>query len=237
MTELGEGVAVPGLEPKDKEKVKCEWKNCKKTHEKKPNYPKGGTVERNGSYESDWVNAKLEPWVLYGPGKDSQADLDDYREETPAAQYAETANSLKHPEYHTQKHHLISVNLFNNVSKLSNNAKLIKYDVNHKNNGICLPSYVLDIVQHDLQCHRGPHPKLYDDKIEPLLANLENKCIKYCEMDVDGEVEHQKQLIKNLNLLSARIERKIKDWKWFLRSKALAERVRSEQRFNNLKLG
>jgi hypothetical protein len=145
-----------------------------------------------------------------------------------------------HPAYHTQKHHLISVNLFDNVPKLSHDAKLIGYDVNHKNNGVCLPSYVADIVQHDLQCHRGSHPNNeYNVHITPLLREIENRCVTYCESDKAGEVAGQHKLMGDLNRLSRRIEGNIRTWKWLLRSDAknerkqaadaLAERMKKQQ--------
>lgn len=239
MTQVGEGVAIPGLTSEVKEKLhSCDWTTCKKNHQKKPAYPKGGTVARNGSFKSDWVKARLEPWEVYGNGKDSRAELFEYREETPAAKYATTAAAMKHPEYHTQKHHLISVNLFDGVKKMGKNAELIGYDANHKKNGICLPSYKLDIIQHDLQCHRGSHPKaLYNDKIKPLLANLERKSLEYCETDQDGTIERQAMLIDNLNRISDRIKLKIKSWTWLLRKDALVERKQSKERYQNLTLG
>lgn len=237
MTEIGESVAVPGMPSNEQEEklTRCEWKTCNENHESELKYPKDGDVSRNSSYESDWVSAKLEPWDLYGAGTNSRATLEEYREETPAAKYAATAAAMKHPEYHTQKHHLISVNLFGGVGKLAKNAELIGYDVNHKNNGICLPSYIIDIVQHDLQCHRGSHPKaLYNDKINPLLKRLQSRCLNYCELDINGNLESQKKLIDDLNRLSRRIEGKIKSWDWLLRKNAKKERVESNERYNNL---
>ena len=232
MSELGEGVAVAQI--KEVQMQQCDWKKCKKTHEKSVTYPNNGKVERNGTYESDWVKAGLEPWELHGPGTDSKATLKDYQDETRAAKYAKTAAKIQHPAYHTQKHHLISVNLLSNVSKLGHNAKLIGYDVNHKNNGICLPSYTLDIVQHNLQCHRGSHPKaLYNDKIDPLLRNLETRSLSYCELDIEGKVTMQKRLMDDLNGMSRRIETKIKEWKWLLRKDALAEREQSFARLSS----
>lgn len=232
MAEMGERSAA--AQDKEVQTHKCDWKKCKKTHEKEVSYPKTGKVDRNGTYESDWVKSGLEPWELHGPGNDSKATLNEYRAETPAAKYATIAAQMRHPEYHTQKHHLISVNLFSNVSILSHNAELIGYDVNHKNNGICMPSYVLDIVQHDLQCHRGSHPKaLYNDKIDPLLRGLESRSLSYCKLDIQGESTMQTQLIDDLNDISRRAETMLKGWKWFLRKDALAERERSYARLKN----
>lgn len=216
--------------------VKCDWKDCKENHLKAVEYPRGGKVTRNSTYEADWINAGLEPWVLKGPGKNSKPSLAEYRAETPAAAYAVTAAALSYPEYHTQKHHLLSVNFFENVKKLAHNAELVGYDVNHKNNGICLPSYTIDIVQHDLQCHRGSHPKaLYNEKVNALLINLELQCIKYCETEeAGGKAGSQLDLLGNLNELSQRVATQITEWKWFLRSNALAERAASYARYQTL---
>jgi len=220
------GIIISGQD--NKPKHKCDWKDCSETHEKKISYPEGGTVSRNSSYEKDWVSAKLEPWEKYGPGLNSKATLSDYSAETPKAKYRFNAAAMNHPAYHTQKHHLISVNLFGNVTKLSHDAKLIGYDVNHKNNGICLPTYVIDIIQHDLQCHRGSHPNnLYNSKITPLLRNLEKICIRYCKVDSSCDAEPQKNLTDDLNALSRRIEMQIKTWKWLLRKDAINERQKS----------
>ena len=238
MSELFEPVAIGIITSTDTEedqnKISCEWKNCKVNHTKKPEYPKNGNTERNSSYNEDWVKAGLEPWEKYGSGTDSQATLNDYKDETPNASYTKPAASLTYPAYHTQKHHLISVKLFKNVKDLDHDAKLIGYDVNHKKNGICLPSYVVDIVQHDLQCHRGNHPNdFYYVNIVPLLAEAEKRCIKYCHSDISGRVENQKNLINDLNNISQRVESKIKNWKWLLRSEATNERKESRYQLAN----
>jgi hypothetical protein len=237
MTQIGESINVVLSLGGDQDPTlhACDWQDCQKNHCKKIAYPEGGSVTRNSTYESAWVSAGLEPWVLRGAGNNSCATLADYRSETPAAQYAVTAAALVHPMYHTQKHHLLSVNFFDTVKKLAHNAKLVGYDVNHKNNGICLPSYVVDIVQHDLQCHRGSHPKvLYNDKVKALLKNMEKKCIKYCQGATDGSKDVQLQLLDRLNDLARHVEGKITSWQWLLRSNALDERQQSKNRFQQL---
>lgn len=230
MSQIGETCSAGVIANDEDDFFSCEWKDCpnEKVHRKKPDYPGRGTVTRNSSYSSDWVAAKLEPWDKYGSGQNSRATMDDYRAETPKAAYAVSAAALEHPEYHTQKHHLISVNLFGNVTKLSHDAKLIGYDVNHTNNGVCLPTYVVDIVRHDLQAHRGSHPNnLYNAKVSPLLRELEKMCIAYCEVDVFGETDSQRKLMEDLNQISRHIEAQIKAWKWLLRKDALSERKQS----------
>ena len=222
----GAGIPAPADGPPPK---KCKWKTCKVNHSKDISYPEGGTVEKNGSYASDWVGANLEPWKKYGDGRDSLARKSDFLSETPGASYVSTAAALKHPAYHTQKHHLVSVKLFKEVPDLAYNAKLAGYDVNHKNNGVCLPSYVIDIVRHDLQCHRGNHPNsLYYDHLDPLLRDLEVRCRTYCHGDFDGDVSVQKTLVDDIDRLSVRAELQIKAWKWLLRSDAAQERIDSK---------
>jgi hypothetical protein len=171
--EIGEAVAPPGLTADDSDnekRVACDWQDCTTNHEKKVAYPGNGVLERSSGFAAVWVAADLEPWNKYGDGTDSLATLQEYRGETENAAYAVTAAAMKHPEYHTQKHHLISIKLFDNVTKLKHDAGLIGYDVNAVPNGMCLPSYKLDVVRHDLQAHRGPHPNnLYNSKDQPLL--------------------------------------------------------------------
>ncbi len=53
-------------------------------------------------------------------------------------------------------------------------------------------------------------------------------------MDTEGDGERQAQLMDELNRLSSRTYRKIKSWKWLLRSDALAERIRSKKRYSEL---
>lgn len=233
--QIGEGVSLP-MAPQTL--VECEWHDCKKTHQKKPAYPKGGKVTRTNDYAENWIAAKLEPWKLYGAGKNPRAALPDFRKETPKAPSAISAAMKVHPEYLTQKHHLISINLFKGVTKLSKNAELVDYDVNHEKNGMCLPNYIVDIVQHDLQCHRGSHTNaLYNDKIKPMLRYLEIKCIQYCEMDVSGSSSNQMNLLDDLDFISRRIEKRIKDWIFLLRKNAAAERTESRTRFDKINIG
>ena len=229
------GTSTGKTDEKENKKYKCDWKDCKGNHEKKVNYPGNGTVKRSNTFKNHWIEAGLEPWILNGPGKNSHATLADYKEEAENASYLVTAAAMMYPEYHTQKHHLISVNHFSSFSALKKNIELIGYDVNHKNNGICLPSFRADIVQHNLQCHRGRHPKsLYDDKVIPLLKKLEQKSKSLCDDDKKGTGESQKELINRLNRTSQLIEQRIKDWKYLLRSDALNEKKLSEERLKNL---
>jgi hypothetical protein len=238
MPQINLPISPPGVpaQSNDSKPVDCDWQDCTKNHAKKVEYPSNGVLDRSGDYASKWVAADLEPWKKYGDGTDSHATLKEYVGETPGAAYARTAADLKHPEYHTQKHHLISVKLFKNVAKLKHNANLIGYDVNAVPNGVCLPSYVLDIVRHDLQAHRGNHPNnTYYSKIQPLLEDLEQRSAEYCKPELEGECEFQKRLLEDLHRLSRKIEGRLKAWVWLLRSEAVAERAESQARLAKIK--
>lgn len=237
--EIGESVAPPGLAQtpsEDSKPVGCDWQDCLTNHAQKVPYPEGGKLDRSSGFAAAWVAAGLEPWTKYGDGIDSMATASDYRAETPGAAYVSTAAAMKHPEYHTQKHHLVSINLFKNVAKLKHNATLIGYDVNAPANGICLPSFTLDIVRHDLQAHRGSHPNnLYNSKIQPLLEDLEQRSAKYCEPEKSGACEFQKRLLGDLDRLSRRVESRVRAWDWLLRSDAVAERTSAYARLERLR--
>ncbi len=228
--EIGESVAVSATVPAVT-LLACDWTDCRKNHVKKPVYGDKGVLDRSGNFAAAWVAAKLEPWDKYGPGNPSRATLADYQAETPGAPYAVTASALKYPEYHTQKHHLISINLFKNVPKLKHDAKLVGYDVNAPGNGACYPTYVADIVQHDLQAHRGPHSDaLYNSKVAPLLKAAQDACVEYCTLDPDGEGVAQARLLDDLEFISRKIEGRIKQWKLLLRTRALTDRADSRAR-------
>ncbi|WP_181950419.1 AHH domain-containing protein [Shewanella woodyi] len=211
------------------ETYKCDWKDCKGGHKKKIKYPNNGQLKRSNTYRKKWVSAGLEPWDLYGPGENSHATLEDYKSESRAS-YVSKAAAMQYPEYHTQKHHLIPVSSFADYKNLKHNAKLAGYDVNNTQNGICLPSFVLDIVQHDLQCHRGNHPNdNYYDRIDPLLEDLQDEFNKVCAKNAN-EKHHQHALVKELDDLAQFISKRIKDWKYLLRSDAKSERIFSTKR-------
>lgn len=222
--------------------VDCDWETCEKKHRSKPSYKGGGTVEKSSSYADKWVNADLEPWKRHGsginasPGLSPQQLLQEYRAETPSAEYAPGASKMTHPEYHTQKHHLLSAKLFTPRSKLKHNIELSGWDINGVPNGACLPTYTIDIVRHDLQCHRGNHPNsLYYDNLDPLLKDLEDVCVRYCVPDESGAATPQQdRLVRALDTLSARTYDMVKAWEWLLRSDAVNERASSNARYNAL---
>lgn len=223
------------LEEKEKKKFKCDWKNCEGGHKTNINkkYSRNGSINKGKStsgeeYENEWVSVGLEPWVKNGGyGADPMMTREDYEAEFPKGVKPRTAGlidkAMKSPKkYVTQKHHIISVGLFKNFSNLSNNAELIGWNVNDKTNGICLPYFTGDIVRHDLQCHRGQHPALYNKNLSAMLRKLEKKCLKYCN-------NNQRELVSKLDMYSKRVEGHILNWTegWFIRASAEKERALS----------
>jgi hypothetical protein len=127
------------------------------------------------------------------------------------------ANPSAGGPYPVQGHHLIPVSIFSQTPKLKRNIELIGWDVNSKENGLFLPVFAPDMLRHDLQIHRGPHPKRYKESIEFELTEIESECLNHCKTG------NQKQLIKRLNKLSNRIYLKVKNWdpKYLLREDSL----------------
>lgn len=215
----------------------CDWTVCDKQHTTDINsdYPRNGSVKRGETksgkdYASAWVEKGLEPWEEIGQQKHSpNATWQDYQEDLQPKGDIKLRNKtliehnlalIEKGKYKTEKHHLISVHLFDNLNSLANNCQLVGYNVNDAENGICLPYFVPDIVRHDRQCHRGPHPPIYDRNALKLLKNLQTKAEKYC---TDNQ---QQKVIVKLNDISQRIRQHILAWDkgWELRSKAHAER-------------
>ncbi|MBN1961017.1 MAG: AHH domain-containing protein [Deltaproteobacteria bacterium] len=131
-----------------------------------------------------------------------------------------SATQFPFPTYMTEKHHAVSVKLFSNYSDLTHNAKLIGYNVNDKENGICLPCFIADIVRHDLQCHRSHHPPAYNNRVSELLEELEQKSLTYCSKN------KQVVLKQKLENIARRTMTNIENWVpgWYLRSNAQKER-------------
>ena len=226
------GSSVANSDKKQKTYI-CDWKNCK-GHPEDINHkyrnPEGNTNRGNATsgkdYETEWIYENLEPWQLYGNGNNPRATYDDFaKDNDPSKPWNENIinkalNDVTYPAYVTQKHHLISVNLFDSVPELAHNAKLVGYNVNDKENGVCLPYFKIDIVQHNLQCHRGSHPAAYNEKILLLLKTLQKKSISYCQSD------NQYLLKEKINKISERILDHINNWRpgWYLTSSALSHK-------------
>jgi len=61
----------------------------------------------------------------------------------------------------------------------------------------------------------------------PLLRAIVQRCVKYCIPELQGDCGNQKKLIGDLNRLPMKIELKIEQWKWLVRSNAINERKQS----------
>jgi hypothetical protein len=217
-------------------KFKCDWMDCQGDHDEDINStyrnPEGSVTRGNASsgeqYGKEWVNEKLEPWELMGNGKNPHSTRKDFESDFDKKDSPDNKKVIKkactkyaYPKYVTEKHHLISVHLFEDFERLSNNAKLIGYNVNDKENGACLPRFRVDIVQHNLPKHHGRHPKhTYDNRVINLLKSQDFKCKKYCRQ------KKQWVLKAKLNRISKRILDNLCNWEdgWQLGNKSLEEK-------------
>jgi len=122
--------------------------------------------------------------------------------------------------YTTQKHHIIPAGVLGRFTTLVNNIKLIDWDINSKNNGICLPYFLHDIKRHGLQCHRGNHPKEYNTTLAHILEAIEEDSKAYC---TKGK---QDTLHADLDDMSSTIRGKILNWSqsFLLRGDAAQEK-------------
>ncbi len=218
---------------------KCKWSNCKGNHKKVIRYPKGGTAKRKSGFDKKWVAAGIEPWMLHGPGENTYPTSDEYFAELRTKssgnrRKCNTYANYEHPMYATQKHHALPVSSFKDFPILRKNINLIGYNVNHHKNGICLPTFTIDIPRHDLQCHRGPHPALYFDKISKRLQDIESETENYCHKDIQGNMSYQKALVDDLNEESEEVIGLIRHWEYLLRSNAHEDRKSSEARLKNI---
>ena len=201
---------------KDHKPKKCAWKTCRTQHKKPPHYPNTGKTSRNNTYTSDWIKAGLEPWDLYGKGEDISHLPDEAWTlgfgESLSAKTLDKINTSRESAgrggktYPTEKHHVISVNLFSRFKELSGNIKLIGWDINGKENGICLPYLAADILRHDLQVHRGQHPKDYNKNLRAELKEIQKQSLTYCKDN------RQNQLIRKLNGLAEDTIGYIQNW-------------------------
>lgn len=205
-----------GDKPKDTPKH-CKWQNCKTKHKKPPKYSNTGrtTKTRSESYTSHWKKKGLEPWQLLGNGNalpdvfhdpDHDAWKLGYKREPSPDHKAKIMASATQPEagadYPVQGHHIIPVEAFSSdeLKALKTNITLIGWDINAPENGIFLPTLAPDMLRHNLQLHRGPHPKDYEQSIKTELKEIQTECLNYCKDD------KQEQLIKELNELTEEIK-------------------------------
>ncbi|MFT3701393.1 MAG: AHH domain-containing protein [Agriterribacter sp.] len=169
MTSAGQIKAREGTADEDLPDDHCGWQDCDKKHKSKPIYPSNGVVERKDL--KSWIH----PSLIYNTV---------YR----SAPMVFGIKSVTASNYVTRRHHVIPVNVFNKLPKLSENLRLLGFDINNEIlNGISLPYYTADIVWHDLQFHRGSHPT-YDDHVKAILGAMEEGFVTYCKNDKQFEL-------------------------------------------------
>jgi len=213
--------------------------NCAGDHIEPPEYHGKGVTDRGNAssgqgYEAEWIAAGLEPWVEHGPGLDPHASRDDYQRDLVGDKNPKPRNeaiigkaaTLPAPEYCTQKHHVVSIHLFADHPKLAHNLRLLGYNANDTANGVCLPYFTIDIVRHNRQCHRGPHPPGYDELVSLMLSSLQEESLIMCR---DGDTA---ELMDEIRAIENRVRESIMQWidGYELRSKAKEERLASFRR-------
>lgn len=208
----------------------CQWQDCKTKHDKPIKYVNNGRTTRRLGFNKQWKNEQLQPWLSRGAGQALPAPFHDPKHNawelgfkgfiSPISRQRmkqSASNPSAGSPYPVQGHHLIPVSIFSQTPKLKRNIELIGWDVNGKENGIFLPIFAPDMLRHDLQMHRGPHPNNYMEQIKNELKEISDECLNHCK---NG---NQKQLIKELHDLSKEIKGYIKNWdpKYLLRDDSL----------------
>ncbi|GGN29945.1 MULTISPECIES: AHH domain-containing protein [Marinomonas] len=178
-------------------------------------------ITRRLGFNRQWENEQLQPWLSQGTGQALPTPFHDPKHDawelgfkgfiSPVSRQRmkqSAANPSAGSPYPVQGHHLIPVSVFGSTQfkKLRKNIRLIGWDVNDPENGIFLPVLAPDMLRHNLQMHRGPHPNDYHQAVELELEQIAEKCLDYCKTG------NQKQLIKQINKLSKRIASKIQNW-------------------------
>ncbi len=210
-------VAVADKEEEEK-KYSCDWKDCKGEHDEEIDYPESskGKINR-GVYTGDWEM----PWNSgLSENKSLKITINHYTREVKKKRIKEAKAKFGTNEYPVDNHHLIPISSLNELDALKHNAKLVGWDINHSDNGVCLPYFVTDVYRHDLQCHRTSHPS-YSKKVERELKQLETECVSFCSNN------SQENLLSELNEASEDFKKLIIKWKWLLRSTANADRNKS----------
>ncbi len=187
------------------DKEGCEWAGCKTKHDEKPTYELevDGVVER-GPYEGGW----FQPFLIDLPSYKNHGVKEGENRNLVSTRYKDIKNSSC-AHYSTQNHHVIPVDVLDSMKKIKENLKKLGWNLNNGIlNGICLPYFKEDYIWHNLQPHRGSHPKDYINKVEVALENVEAACGDFCKGN------NQKNLLSSVNKSVTRIRNGILDWKY-----------------------
>ena len=203
------------------DKTGCDWKGCKgEPHPVriKPKYPD----RKKGVIDKKPIPNDVHPNLLYGDlcGKNVLGHTFPYR--------TTKMKSKWYYNYRFQRHHIIPANMRKKFKKLFFNLKLMGWDLNSPiSNCLNLPMYDKDIVWHDLQTHRGSHPR-YDGMVKVELLDLETECLDFCKNSETGDknLPTQDNLIPNTSETTSFFAEMILNWNpaWILVSTSLASR-------------
>ena len=126
----------------------------------------------------------------------------------------------EHLYYPTAKHHIICHCFFNFSGKgksadyeialkdLKHNLIISGWNLNDRQNGICLPRFRTDIYRHKLQAHTGSHIKTYYTTVLEELTEVNDDFKDICE----DHKNHQVELLDAMDDLSVRLGKSIKRW-------------------------
>lgn len=196
-------------------KYGCAWKDCKgDPHPSKVDYKdqEQGCTER-GTYVGNWP----EPFHILTPSYTNFGVQEGCFKGLCSRRYVGVVQSNR-DHYETQNHHVIPVASIQSFTRLTHNLKLIGWNLNDGiSNGICLPYFREDSIWHDLQPHRGSHPRIYTDDVKESLKPLETECLVYCqEAEKEDSKVDQQTLKKDINKLVETIRNRILNWRIFV---------------------
>lgn len=149
-------------------KKACGWQDDCQKHKKAVGYPRKGMLDRRPLI--DWPHPSI------GKTKSYKTNIKDKHKRGEFKGQMVTAKNYKY-----QRHHVLPVEVFQNIKPMKKNLKLLRYDINvFAENGICLPFRPQDMMWHDLQCHRGSHPE-YTAIVEQRVQDIMNECGQFCK--------------------------------------------------------
>lgn len=205
-------------EGSNQDKTSCDWKSCSgNPHAIKPQYPD----RKYGCPDKKPIKNDIHPSLYNKWGRKDGMAYIPYRT-------TKQGKGIFFHNYRFQRHHVIPGNMKKKVPDLFHNLVLMGWDLNSPNfNCLNLPWYDKDIVWHDLQPHRGSHPK-YDSEVLNLLFQLEQDCLEFCKNSEAGDknLETTESLITLIDGIVSLLIEYLLNWEtdWILLSTSPAKR-------------
>lgn len=208
MTDAGQNTNALGADADEDGDKKCAWKTCKEKHAFNITYADNGKVTRSNLGE--WIH--------------------------PGAIYTEVYKSDQYPNsgitdknYAIRRHHVIPCKVYEKLPDLSENLRLLGYDINNEfYNGMACAYRDEDVVWHNLQPHRGNHQS-YSDKVKNNLTEVQTECLTFCS---DNK---QIELWETIQKKVKEYREEILNWNWELLGGATAQRDKTFMQFSDQK--